>query len=111
MRTKLLGALMVFGIITGTAHASSKLEITDPRAAKIEDIVELPIKGFEPSKVMGRSCSSLKTDDLLFQDKSTTCGARSPQHDVPNEGCSGAYPLQEHGHGCGHAEHCVDGAW
>ncbi|MER5026467.1 DsbC family protein [Providencia stuartii] len=45
MRTKLLGALMVFGIITGTAHASSKLEITDPRAAKIEDIVELPIKG------------------------------------------------------------------
>nr|WP_252152636.1 disulfide isomerase DsbC N-terminal domain-containing protein [Escherichia coli] len=36
---------MVFGIITGTAHASSKLEITDPRAAKIEDIVELPIKG------------------------------------------------------------------
>ncbi|RCI21512.1 DsbC family protein [Klebsiella pneumoniae] len=45
MWTKLLGALMVFGIITGTAHASSKLEITDPRAAKIEDIVELPIKG------------------------------------------------------------------
>ncbi|KGM26744.1 disulfide isomerase [Photorhabdus luminescens] len=45
MRTKLLGALMVFGIITGTAQASSKLEITDPRAAKIEDIVKLPIKG------------------------------------------------------------------
>ena len=45
MRTKLLGALMVFGIITGPAHASSKLEITDPRAAKIEDIVKLPING------------------------------------------------------------------
>ncbi|HDZ9205296.1 TPA: DsbC family protein [Vibrio cholerae] len=45
MRTKLLGALTVFGIITGTAHASSKLEITDPRAAKIEDIVKLPING------------------------------------------------------------------
>ncbi|ATW30854.1 disulfide isomerase (plasmid) [Candidatus Williamhamiltonella defendens] len=45
MRTKLLGTLVVLGIITGTAHASSKLEITDPRAAKIEDIVKLPIKG------------------------------------------------------------------
>lgn len=45
MRTKLLGALMVFGIITGPAHASSKLEITDPVAAKIEDIVKLPING------------------------------------------------------------------
>ncbi|MGC0623618.1 disulfide isomerase DsbC N-terminal domain-containing protein [Escherichia coli] len=45
MRTKLLGALMVFGIIICTAHASSKLEITAPRAAKIEDIVKLPIKG------------------------------------------------------------------
>ncbi|ECU8224391.1 MULTISPECIES: DsbC family protein [Enterobacterales] len=44
MRAKFLGTLLVFGIITGTAHASSKLEITDPRAAKIEDIVKLPIK-------------------------------------------------------------------
>ncbi|TMV82907.1 DsbC family protein, partial [Salmonella enterica subsp. enterica serovar Typhimurium] len=35
MRTKLLGALMVFGIITGTAHASSKLEITDPRGKRL----------------------------------------------------------------------------
>ncbi|WP_099360019.1 DsbC family protein [Aeromonas dhakensis] len=45
MRTKLLGVLTVFGIVTGPAHASSKLEITDPRAAKIEDIVKLPING------------------------------------------------------------------
>ena len=111
MRTKLLGALMVFGIITGTAHASSKLEITDPRAAKIEDIVELPIKGFEPSKVMGRSCSSLKTDDLLFQGQIYDLWAKPLNTMSPNEGYSGAYPLQEHGHGCGHAEHCVDGAW
>ncbi|WP_160188512.1 DsbC family protein [Escherichia coli] len=44
MRAKFFGTLLVFGIITGTAHASSKLEITDPRAAKIEDIVKLPIK-------------------------------------------------------------------
>lgn len=45
MRTKLLGAMMVFGLATGTAQAASKLEITDPRAAKIEDIVKLPIQG------------------------------------------------------------------
>lgn len=45
MRAKLPGTLMMFGIISSFVQASSKLEITDPRAAKIEDIVKLPIKG------------------------------------------------------------------
>ncbi|MBS9424205.1 DsbC family protein [Photorhabdus caribbeanensis] len=44
MRTKILGALVVLGGITSSAHA---LEITDTRAAKIEDIVKLPIKGIQ----------------------------------------------------------------
>lgn len=45
MRKKLLGALMMAGMLSSSVQASSKLEITDPRSAKIEDIVKLPIKG------------------------------------------------------------------
>jgi len=44
MRMKWLKALMVLGVISGSVDASARLEITDPRAAKIEDIVKLPIK-------------------------------------------------------------------
>uniref|UniRef100_UPI0005AB88DC disulfide isomerase DsbC N-terminal domain-containing protein n=1 Tax=Aeromonas rivuli TaxID=648794 RepID=UPI0005AB88DC len=47
MLGKILGGLMVLGITTIPAPlvAASKLEITDPRAAKIKEIVTLPIKG------------------------------------------------------------------
>jgi len=47
MLGKILGGLMVLGITTVPAPlvAASKLEITDPRAAKIKEIVTLPIKG------------------------------------------------------------------
>lgn len=45
MRTKVFWALMVFGMITDATGASSKLEITDPTAARIEAIATLPIKG------------------------------------------------------------------
>ncbi|AIJ10672.1 DsbC family protein [Edwardsiella piscicida] len=46
MRTKLLGLVIALGAIT-FANASSKLEITDPRAAKIDSIITLPIKGMK----------------------------------------------------------------
>lgn len=53
MRIKLL-ALMALGVIAGTVHAASKLEITDPRAAKIEDLVDLPIKGLKAVESEGQ---------------------------------------------------------
>lgn len=47
MRGRILGVLVALGITTipAAALAASKLEITDPRAAKIQEIVTLPIKG------------------------------------------------------------------
>jgi thiol:disulfide interchange protein DsbC len=44
MRAKLLGMLMAMGAFVQSAQA---LEITDPRGAKIEGIVKLPIKGMQ----------------------------------------------------------------
>ncbi|GJA75733.1 DsbC family protein [Aeromonas caviae] len=47
MRGRILGGLVALGIMTIPAQllAASKLEITDPRAAKIKEIVTLPING------------------------------------------------------------------
>lgn len=47
MLRKIFGGLIALGITTISTQvmAASKLEITDPRAAKIDEIVALPIKG------------------------------------------------------------------
>lgn len=80
MLGKILGGLMVLGITTIPAPlvAASKLEITDPRAAKIKEIVTLPSRESEQSRAMVRSSSSQTTVGLSLQGRFTMCGVKNP---------------------------------